>query len=281
MKWKIVTDSGADIRSIKHLSNEIDFEVVPLMLNIGEEVFIDTPSIDIDRFMDAMEAEAEASSSACPGPSVYADAFRGAENVICFTLSSGLSGSYNSACLGRDLLLEENPDLNVHVFDSRSAGGEIDLLIYKAVELIQSSLSFEETLEKLTTYHSATTVSFLLDSVDNLVKNGRVNKLLGQMIGLLGIKLVGKRSLEGTIELAHKAKGTKRAMKLMFQEMQNQGYKGGRVVIAHVLNQQTAENYSKVISAAFPQAEIIIEACSALCSYYAQRKGLIVGYETK
>lgn len=279
MKWKIVTDSGSDLRSIEHLTKEIDFEVVPLMLNIGDEVFIDEPSIDIENFMDKMEAETEASSSACPGPSTYADAYRGAENVICFTLSSGLSGSYNSASLGKDLLLEENPLLNIHIFDSRSAGGEIDILILKAVELIQANNTFEDVVEKLHHYHASTTVNFLLDSVDNLVKNGRINKLLGQMIGLLGIKLVGKRSLEGKIELAHRAKGTKRAMKLMFQQMQEEGYQGGKVFIAHVLNRKAAEDYAALINSTFPQAEILIETCSALCSYYAQRKGLIVGYE--
>lgn len=281
MKWKIVTDSGSDIRQIDNLSEDVAFESVPLMLNIGNKVYIDDENIDVSALMDAMEGEAAASSSACPAPNAYAETYKGADNVIVFTLSSNLSGSYNSASLGRDLILEENPQANIHIFDSFSAGSEINLLVRKAVELATNGVSFDEMVKELNEYHAHTTVSFLLESVDNLVKNGRVNKILGQMIGLLGIRLVGRRTQDGKIELAHKSKGTKRAMRTLFDEILSKGYQGGTMEISHALNKESADIFKAKVLERFPAADITIIDMSGLCSFYAQRKGLIIGYVTK
>lgn len=281
MKWKIVTDSGSGLRQIDHLNEDVAFESVPLMLNIGNKVYVDNENVDISALMDAMEGESAASSSACPAPNAYAETYKGAENVITFTLSSNLSGSYNSASLGRDLFLEQNPDTNIFIFDSLSAGSEIDMLVLKAVELANKGVDFDEMVSELKAFHEHTTVSFLLESVDNLVKNGRINKIVGQMIGLLGIRLVGRRTEEGKIELAHKSKGTKRAMRTLLEEIVSRGYNGGAMEISHALNEEGAETFKTAVLDRFPQAEITLQVMSGLCCFYAQRKGLIVGYVTK
>ena len=280
MKWKIVTDSGSDIRKIDHLNDDVAFESVPLMLNIGNKVYVDDENVDLGSLMDAMEGEASASSSACPAPNAYAETYKGADNVIVFTLSANLSGSYNSASLGRDLILENNPDANIFVFDSLSAGAEMNLLVRKAAELANQGLEFDELVSQLKAYHANTTVAFLLESVDNLVKNGRVNKIVGQMIGLLGIRLVGRRTDEGRIELAHKSKGNKRAMRTLIGELVSNGYRGGDLEITHAANLETAEAVKAALLEKFPQTEITILQMSGLCSFYAQRKGLIIGYQT-
>ena len=281
MKWKIVTDSGSGLRQIDHLNEDVAFESVPLMLNIGNKVYVDNENVDISALMDAMEGESAVSSSACPAPNAYAETYKGAENVITFTLSSNLSGSYNSASLGRDLFLEQNPDTNIFIFDSLSAGSEIDMLVLKAVELANKGVDFDEMVSELKAFHEHTTVSFLLESVDNLVKNGRINKIVGQMIGLLGIRLVGRRTEEGKIELAHKSKGTKRAMRTLLEEIVSRGYNGGAMEISHALNEEGAETFKAAVLDRFPQAEITLQVMSGLCCFYAQRKGLIVGYVTK
>lgn len=131
MKWKIVTDSGSNLRKIENLPEEIDFDIVPLILTLNNEEFIDNAEIDTEEVVKKME-EAKNPSTACPAPGVYAEKFKGADHVICFTLSKEVSGSYNSAKLAKEIALENNPNAKIHIFNSKSAGGEIDLLIFKS-----------------------------------------------------------------------------------------------------------------------------------------------------
>ena len=277
MKWKIVTDSGSTVTSLPVA--DIAFEIVPLMINIGPQLFIDNETMDVERLIQAMETSNEVSSSACPSPSAYAQAFQGAENIICFTISSGLSGSYNSAKVAREMVLESNPNQAIYIFDTFSAGAEMDLYVYKAAELAASGLSFEEVLAGLEAYRQHTDISFMLESVDNLVKNGRISKLVGSMIGLLGIRLIGQKTAEGKIELANKSKGTKRAMKSVAEEMMKKGYHGGRVIVCHCDNQEAVDMLQENLAAQFAEAKVESVKMNGLCSFYAQRHGLIVGYE--
>lgn len=280
IKWKIVTDSGASIRELETNNKEIDFDIVPLMINIGKDVYEDSPDLDVQNFLNTLKTTKQNTSSACPSPEVYANRFVGAENVICFTLSSELSGSYNSAVLGRDIALESNPDVNIFVFNTRSAGAEMDLLIKKSLDLIKNDLVFDDVINQLEKYHKTVDTAFLLESVDNLVRNGRVSKLVGQMIGFLGIRLIGNRTPEGTIQLAHKSKGQKRALKTLVNELKTKGYTGGKIEINHVMNIDLANDFIKEVTAEFPSASIATRTASALCSYYAEHDGMIVGFET-
>lgn len=276
-KWKIVTDSGSDLRVIP--SENIAFQSIPLYITIDGETFEDSKDLDINAFQKALKQTKSASSSSCPSPEQYSQAMKGYENVICFTLTSQLSGSYNSACLGRDMVLEDHPNANIYVCDSRTAGAEINLLIYKTMELIESGLDFDQVVQALTDYHQKTYVAFLLQSVQNLVNNGRVNRLIGQMVGLLNILLIGRRSPEGTIALADKTRGKKKAFTAVLKEMMGQGYQGGRYQISHANNLEDAQALDRFIQEKYPGAESSIIKMSALCNYYAEEKGLIVGYE--
>lgn len=278
MKWKIVTDSGSNIREIDNLPEGVDFDLIPLILHVDEKDFVDEPTLDVKELVDAVE-KAPSSSSACPAPGVYAEKFKGADNVICFTISSNLSGSYNSAELGRTIALEENPDANIHIYDSLSAGGEMDLLVWEALDFIKEGKDFQEVTADLEAYHKNTFVSFMLKSIENLVKNGRVNKAIGSIVGLLNIHVIGVRSEEGTIEMANRARGEKRALNTFLKEIIENGYNGKKMEISHVLNPTLAEKVADMVREKFPQAEINIIPTSGLCSFYAENGGLIVGYE--
>lgn len=278
-KWKIVTDSGSSIRELDTNGTDIQFDIVPLMINIGKDVYVDSPELDVPEFLDTLKTTKQSTSSACPSPEVYANRFAGAENVICFTLSSELSGSYNSASLGRDLALEANPDANIYIYNSRSAGAELDLLIKKTLEIIKEDSTLDSVVNELKKYHETIDIAFLLESVENLVRNGRVSKLVGQMIGLLGIRLIGNRTPEGTIQLAHKSKGQKRALKTLINELKAKGYNGGKIEINHVMNTDLANDFINEITAEYPSATISTRTASALCSYYAEHNGMIVAFE--
>lgn len=277
MTWKIVADSGSNI--LEFTLPTAQYESVPLMINIGTNVYMDNKDLNPADILHAMELEKTASSSACPSPDAYAKAFEGADNIICFTISSNLSGSYNSATLGKELFLEHNPNVNIHIFDTLSAGAEMDLLVYKAFELVEKNPSFDEMVQQMTDYHRNTHIAFILESVDNLVKNGRLNKIVGSMIGLLGIRLIGVRSQDGKLELATKAKGTKRALKALLAEMEKHGYNGGKVVITHAFAPANAEEFKQLLLQSYPNADTTTLQMNGLCCYYAQRHGMLIGYE--
>ena len=278
MKWKIVTDTGSNLRTIDNLPKETAFDIVPLIITLNEESFVDDANLDVEALVKKM-TESENTSTACPAPGVYAEKFKGADNVICFTISNQVSGSFNSAKLGRDIALEENPAANIHVFNSKSAGGEMDLLIFKALELIENGLSFDEVISGLNDYHQNTYVGYMLQSIDNLVKNGRVSKVIGSLVGLLNINVLGIRSEEGTIDVSDRVRGEKRAIRRFLKDMSSNGLNGQRIEISHVNNQNLAETLAEKIKNDFPEAEIGIRQTSGLCSFYAEDGGLIVGYE--
>ena len=279
MTWKIVADSGCDYREITDLADQTKFESVPLTIQIDHEIFVDNAQLDIDGMMEKMYATSSASKSACPSPEDYLRSFEGAENIFVVTITGSLSGSHNSAQLAKKLFLEENPTANIHVIDSLSAGGEVDLIVRKLNDLIKEGLSFEQVVEAITHYQANTKLLFVLAKVDNLVKNGRLSKLIGAVVGLLNIRMVGEASDTGTLELLQKARGAKKALTAAVDEVLKSGYKGGRIIIAHRNNEKFCQQFSEVIKEKFPAADISFLPTSGLCSFYAEEGGLLMGYE--
>lgn len=279
MTWKIVTDSGCDLRSLESESKELQFERVPLTLQIGTEIFRDDDGLDIDNMMATMYQSSKAATSSCPSPDAFLQAYKGVDNVIAVTITGTLSGSHNSARLAKNDLLEDYPNANIHVIDSLSTSGEIDLIVLELERLINLGLSFEEVVERITAYQEKTRLIFVLAKVDNLVKNGRLNKLVGKVVGLLNIRMVGQASKEGTLELLQKARGQKKAVSALVEEIQKAGYKGGKVYIAHANNPKICEQISEKIKAIYPDAVIQTGRTSGLCSFYAEDEGILMGYE--
>lgn len=280
-KWKIVADSGCDYRQLSNLAPDTEFISVPLTIQVGEQAFVDDASLDIDHMMEVMEASKSVAGSACPSPQAYQVAFEGAENIIVVTITGGLSGSFNAARVARDMYIEEHPNVNIHLIDSLSASGEMDLLVDEINRLIGAGLDFPQVVEAITHYREHSKLLFVLAKVDNLVKNGRLSKLVGTVVGLLNIRMVGEASAEGKLELLQKARGHKKSVTAAFEEMKKAGYDGGRIVMAHRNNAKFFQQFSELVKASFPAAVIDEVATSGLCSFYAEEGGLLMGYEVK
>lgn len=278
-KWKIVADSGCDYKELANLAPDTLFEIVPLTVRIEEQQFLDDATLDIDQMMEAMYASSDAAGSACPSPQAYEQAYKGADNVIVLTLTGSLSGSYNSARVAREMFLEEHPAVNIHLIDTLSAGGEMDLLVGEINRLIASGLDYDGVVSAITEYQKRTKLLFVLAKVNNLVKNGRLSKLVGAVVGLLNIRMVGEASSEGKLELLQKARGHKKSVTIAFEEILKAGYKGGRVVIAHRNNEKFCQQFSELVHNRYPNALIEALPTSGLCSFYAEENGLLMGYE--
>ncbi|HFI0978350.1 TPA: DegV family protein [Streptococcus suis] len=280
-KWKIVVDSGCDYRQLKNLAPDTEFISVPLTIQVGDQAFVDDANLDIDHMMEVMEASKSAAGSACPSPQAYQAAFEGAENIIVMTITGGLSGSFNAARVARDMYVEEHPEVNIHLIDSLSAGGEMDLIVDEINRLIATGMEFEGLVQAITTYQENSKLLFVLAKVDNLVKNGRLSKLVGTVVGLLNIRMVGEASSEGKLELLQKARGHKKSLAAAFEEMKKAGYNGGRIVMAHRNNDKFFQQFSELVKSTFPNAIVDQVATSGLCSFYAEDGGLLMGYEIK
>lgn len=279
MTWKIIVDSGCNFRQLPNLAPDTTFVNVPLTIQVGDQVFVDDDGLDIANMMATMYASSAAAGSACPSPEAYRQALEGADKAIIVTITGTLSGSFNSARLGAEMYLEDYPDAQIHVLDSLSAGGQMDLLALKINDLIATGLEFEQVVADIKAYHAKTKLLFILAKVDNLVKNGRLSKLVGAVVGLLNIRMVGQASQEGTLELLQKARGQKKAVPAGVEEMIKAGYKGGRVMIAHSNNDKICDQLKAAITEKFPNAIIDLIPTTGLCSFYAEDGGILMGYE--
>ena len=279
MSWKIVVDTACDFREIPNKAENVVYERVPFTLQIEDKIYIDTLDMDIDEMMKAMYASSEPAKSACPSPDGFLSAYRGAENIIVLTLTGGLSGSYTSAIVAQKMLKEEDENVNIHVINTLSAGGQNDLFLLKINELIKEGLSFDQVVARMNEYQKNTKLIFALEKVDNLVKNGRLSKLAAAVVGLLNMRMVGEASKEGTLHLLHKVRGEKKAVAAVVDEMIKAGYKGGRAVITHRNNENICKKIEEKLSEKFSNIEFISVPTSGICSFYGEEGGMLLGYE--
>lgn len=272
---KIVADSSADM--LERLG--IDFGVAPLKINTDDRDFVDDATLDVHGMVTWFDTYKGKSKTSCPNSGEWLEAFADAEEVFCVTITSGLSGSYNSACAAGRLYEEQYPGRRVHVVDSLSAGPELVLIIEKLEEYIRQGLPFEEIREQIEAYKATTGLVFMLASLKNFAANGRISPALAKIVGVLGIRIVGIASREGTLEPIHKPRGEAKALKSIFDHLVDSGLQQGKVWIAHCENPTAADTLAGMLREALPQVTVQIHPCRGLCSYYAEKHGMLVGFE--
>ena len=277
MKIRIVVDSSVNLFEMEGL----DIVSVPLKIRTTEKEYVDDVHLDVHQMNVDLSTYKGKSTSSCPNSAEWLDAFEPADEIYALTISKALSGSYNAAVVAKDMLLEEHPEKKVYIVDSRSIGGECRLIIEKIKEWIEAGKSFDEIVPLIEAYQKTTELQFDLQSLNNLANNGRVNKMLADLIGVFGIVMVGKPTAEGKIEMISKKRGEKKAYKESFEIMLKDGYKGGKVRIDHTENLKGAEYLKNLILEQFPNADVQIGENGGLCSFYAEVGGLIFGYETE
>ena len=275
MGFKIVSDSSSDVLSLDRVS----FESVPLKIMTDNKEYVDNSELDVYAMLSDLASYKGRSRSSCPGTGEYIAAFGDAEYIFCVTITGGLSGSFNSASVAAKQYTEEHPERRVHVIDSLSTGPENALLIAKLEELIEAGGSFDSIVEKITEYHKHTRLIFALESLHNLANNGRVSPIVAKISGVLAIRVVGRASDEGTLEIIEKSRGTKNMLSDILKNMAADGFTGGKVKIHHANNEEAALMLKKQISEKYLDAQVDIAVARGLCSFYAERGGLLVGFE--
>ena len=275
MNYKIVADSSSDMLTLE----SVPFSCVPLVIHAGERTFVDDESCDVAAMTQYMLTYKGKSSTACPGTQDWLDSFGEAENVFCVTITSGLSGSYNAARIAAEEYMATHPDRRVHVVDTLSAGPELRLVVEKLQELILSGMAFEDIVTEIEKYHRRSFLVFSLQSLHNFVANGRVSPAVGAIVGLLGIRVVGRASEEGTLQPLSKTRGDRKALSEIIRTMKELGWTGGRVRITHNENFAFASALQDALRAIHGKLDVTIDCCRGLCSYYAEKGGVLVGFE--
>lgn len=271
---KIISDSGANVL---HL-DDTSFENIPLTIHVDGTDYQDDASLSVDEFIEALHQNDGKTSTACPSIAQWQKAFEGADEIYAITITSVLSGSYNSAVQAAGMYREDHPETKIHVIDSLSAGPEMELIIDKLKESIDAGLNFDEICAKINAYKEKTHLNFALESLDNLAKNGRISPAVAKVAKMLKIRIIGRPD-DGKLTPIGKARGARKTISYLIKDMEEHGFSNGRVIIAHILNEEGADNLKQAILDKHPEASVEIRKARGLCTYYAQKGGLMVGYE--
>ena len=278
MTWHLVSDTACDLFTLEGGEGKMDFATIPFTIRIGDKEYIDTESMPIEEMLEANEKHDEMAQTSYPAPGDWRKHFSTPGPVIAFTISSALSGSYHSACTARNMLLEEEPGKQIAVIDSKATGPEEAMLVWRARDLILEGKPFEEIEADLNETAKRIHTSFALASYRNLIKSGRVSRLIGFIAGHLGFWGIGIGDEKGEIAIRGKARGSKSMVRFLTEEIGKVGIAGKQILISHCRNEKDALALRDALVSAFPRIEVLIQPTRGLDSFYAERSGLIVGY---
>ncbi len=275
IKFKIVTDSSSDVLSV----DGVNFRSVPLKIITDEKEFFDNENLNVAEMVEYLSHHKGKSSTSCPNTDEWLNSFGDADCIFCITITSKLSGCYNAAMVAKNIYEEQHPDRQVCVIDSLSTGPEMRLVTEKIAQLIKSGLSFEDIVLQISDYQNKCGLLFMLESMKNLANNGRVSHLAAKAAGLLGIRVIGKASVDGELEQLSKARGEAKAQDTLIEHMHKEDFCGGKVRISHCQNIKLAESIQAALKNEFGGIDIIITECRGLCSFYAENGGILIGFE--
>lgn len=272
MKYQILVDSASDLMSDYLVDSEIGFKVVPLTINVGEKEYVDNDSLDIQKMLDDMHASKK-SSSACPAPESFLREFDNAEYTFIVTITSKLSGCYNSAVVAKNSY--SKPE-NICVIDSKAVSGTEILIVDKLVELIKQGLSYQKIIEQINAFRDKKSLFFILQKFDNLVNNGRMSKIAGLIASKLVIRPICI-AYEGEIKIAKKIIGIKNTFSKLIQMIceKAKDFSKETLIITHCYAEEEANLIKSDLEKKCNFKEIRILSMRGLCSYYALEKGLI------
>ncbi|MCI2106240.1 MAG: DegV family protein [Intestinimonas sp.] len=278
MSFRIIVDSCCDLSPSLLRTNT--FSRVPLTLRIGDFPVSDDQTFDQSDFLRRMKASETAPRTACPSPAQYMDTFDcGADDLYVVTLSALLSGSHNSAQQARQIWLEEHPLVNIHIFNSCSASSGEVLLALRIWELARSGLPFQEVIRRTSLFSNEMKTMFVLESLDNLRKNGRLSTLQSALTGALHIKLLMGATPEGEICKLGQGMGIKQALSKMIDRMAGDTAHQGRTLsITHCNCLERAFTVRDMVRSRCQFRDIIIGEAGGVTTVYANDGGIVVAY---
>lgn len=277
MSFRIVADSCCELTA--DMKKRGNIEIAPLTLEVGGESILDDETFDQKYFLKRVAECPECPKSACPSPDYFRKSFlNGAERCYAVTLSAQLSGSYNSAVLGANLAQEENEDLKIHVFNSRSASIGETLIVKKIVECEEAGMSFERVVETVELYISTQHTYFVLENLETLRKNGRLSKAKALVASALKIKPVMGSTPEGDIVQLDQARGINKALMKMVDAVVNdaQHVETKTLAVSHCNCPERAEMVKEALLERLAVQDVFVLDTQGVSSMYANDGGIII-----
>ena len=277
MSFHIVADSCSELTA--DMKKRGNIEIAPLTLEVGGESILDDETFDQKYFLKRVAECPECPKSACPSPDYFRKSFlNGAERCYAVTLSAQLSGSYNSAVLGANLAQEENEDLKIHVFNSRSASIGETLIVKKIVECEEAGMSFERVVETVELYISTQHTYFVLENLETLRKNGRLSKAKALVASALKIKPVMGSTPDGDIVQLDQARGINKALMKMVDAVVNdaQHVETKTLAVSHCNCPERAEMVKEALLERLAVQDVFVLDTQGVSSMYANDGGIII-----
>ncbi|SHH31505.1 EDD domain protein, DegV family [Anaerosphaera aminiphila DSM 21120] len=280
MSYRLVVDTACDLT--KQMERDMNVLSVPFKITVGDVEHVDNDDLDMRAYLDEMKASPDPIRTSCPSPYDYVEKLKECEeeNIFILTISSKLSGSHNSAEVAKEEFLKENPNKRVYVFDSESASaGEtsVALEIYKKMG---EDSSFEEKVKEVNEFISENRTFFILESLDNLIKNGRIKKTAGLIANVLNIRPIMKAEY-GEISLFEMNRGFKKSLSKLATSIgkKSSDFSKSTLVISHVDAIEKAKEFEKKVRELYNFKEIITLQARGLSSGYADNGGIIIGFK--
>ena len=277
MSFHIVADSCCELTA--DMKKRGNIEIAPLTLEVGGESILDDETFDQKYFLKRVAECPECPKSACPSPDYFRKSFlNGAERCYAVTLSAQLSGSYNSAVLGANLAQEENEDLKIHVFNSRSASIGETLIVKKIIECEEAGMSFERVVETVELYISTQHTYFVLENLETLRKNGRLSKAKALVASALKIKPVMGSTPDGDIVQLDQARGINKALMKMVDAVVNdaQHVETKTLAVSHCNCPERAEMVKEALLERLAVQDVFVLDTQGVSSMYANDGGIII-----
>ena len=274
---KLIVDSSSNSFS----DPERNLTVVPLTISFGGKEYVDNEDLELEDYLKKMDENNIAGRTSCPSLQDWLQVLDGVDKAIILTMTSQMSGTYSSALQARNIYLEKHPKAEIIVVDSRSAGPELELVIQGIEQLLNSKIRFVDLDEAIAKMRMQTHLLFVLQSLHNLSLNGRVSPAIAKVTKMLKINITGTASKEGKLEQLSKSRGMKKSLRELIKQMKERGFKGGNVIIDYCENHKDAEKLKVEILAEYPNAKIELRPMRGLCSFYAEKGGLMVAFDEK
>lgn len=278
MKYKIVVDSCCDLTD--EMLKEFGAELASLRIQVGDVEIVDDLSFDQKNLLSLMKASKVATKTSCPSPNDYVQMFKGADAVFVVTLSDNLSGSYNSALVAKEMAMTDGVCDYVHVCNSLSAASAEVIIAYKLRDLIEQELAPEAIAKEIDAYIQEQKTLFVLESLENLIRAGRIGNAEGLIANLLSIKPLMTANEVGEIVKVETNRGMKKALRRLVEEMAStkKDFSQLRCGISHCNCPDRAEELKKKIEETYNFKEIIITPTRGISTVYAYDGGVVVSF---
>ncbi|WP_053217417.1 DegV family protein [Virgibacillus senegalensis] len=282
MRIQLMTDGSADLS--KQMEEELQVKVVPLYLNFGDKQYRTGIDLDIPTFNQMMATAEELPHSSAPNPNDFYQAFKDVDPqtpIIMLSLTKGVSSTYENAEMGKEMLLQEEPERQIEVINTKTASSGLILLLHEAANKIEEGFSYEQLVDHLHTKVEQTTTLFVLKTIENLIKGGRLDRVKGTIAKTLNIKLLMKASEEeGVIEVSEKVRGDKKSIRRFVEQIgeYSRNFEDKLIAMTHCNAEDRARKVMDEIKKKYPFKDTILTEMGPLISTYAGEGGLVIAF---